>query len=201
MFDVVVSLCVLTLLFPLFVVVAAWIKIDSRGPVLFRQQRVGRYGKPFEILKFRTMRVSALAEGPQITVGNDPRITRAGTFLRRCKLDEFPQFFNVLCGEMSVVGPRPEVPKYVALYSAAQREAILGLRPGITDTASVAFRDESILLASADDPEHFYTQIVLPAKLEYAERYAVTHSLAGDIRIMLCTVFALFVRRRRTSNQ
>jgi len=190
-FDVLVSFFAILLLSPLLIALAAWVKIDSKGSALFRQTRVGRHGVPFEILKFRTMRADALAEGPQITVGNDSRITRAGAFLRPYKLDELPQFINVLRGEMSVVGPRPEVPRYVALYSQPQREAILSVRPGITDTASVEFRNESTLLEEADDPESFYRQVILPAKLEHAERYVRTHSLLGDLRIILRTVAAL----------
>ena len=193
-FDVLVSLCATVLLAPLLIALAAWVKIDSKGPALFRQKRVGRHGVPFEILKFRTMRADALAGGPQITVGNDSRITRAGAILRRYKLDELPQFFNVLRGEMSVVGPRPEVPRYVALYTERQKAAVLSVRPGITDAASLAFRNESDLLATADDPESFYTQVILPAKLAQAEAYVATHSLGGDIRIVLRTVAMLAAR-------
>ncbi|MET3913645.1 lipopolysaccharide/colanic/teichoic acid biosynthesis glycosyltransferase [Variovorax sp. OAS795] len=193
-FDVLVSICAIVLLSPLLIALAAWVKIDSKGSALFRQTRVGRHGVPFEILKFRTMRADASAEGPQITVGNDSRITRAGAILRRYKLDELPQFFNVLRGEMSVVGPRPEVPRYVALYTERQKAAVLSMRPGITDAASLAFRNESELLAKADDPESFYTQVILPAKLAQAEAYVATHSLGGDIRIVLRTVAMLAAR-------
>jgi len=193
-FDVLVSLCAIVLLAPLLIALAAWVKIDSKGPALFRQKRVGRHGVPFEILKFRTMRADASVEGPLITVGNDSRITRAGAILRRYKLDELPQFFNVLRGEMSVVGPRPEVPRYVALYTERQKAAVLSVRPGVTDAASLAFRNESDLLATADDPESFYTQVILPAKLAQAEAYVATHSLGGDIRIVLRTVAMLAVR-------
>jgi len=195
-FDVLVSLCAIVLLSPLLIAVAAWVKLDSSGPALFLQTRVGRYGKPFKILKFRTMRAGGPVGGPQITVGNDSRITRAGAFLRRYKLDELPQFFNVLRGEMSVVGPRPEVPRYVALYSERQKESVLSIRPGITDAASLVFRNESDLLASSDDPESFYTQVILPAKLAQAEAYVATHSLGGDIRIVLRTVAMLATRER-----
>lgn len=190
-FDVLMAFCAIVMLSPLLIAVAAWIKFDSKGPALFRQKRVGRRGKTFEILKFRTMRADAPADGLQITTGNDSRITRAGVILRQYKLDELPQFFNVLRGEMSVVGPRPEVPRYVELYSPRQRETILSVRPGITDSASVEFRNESALLESADDPECFYVQVVLPAKLEHAELYVATHSLMGDIRIVLRTIAAL----------
>ena len=133
-------------------VVAIAIKLDSRGPVLYRHRRVGHRWQPIDILKFRTMQVNAEAAGLQITVGQDPRITRAGSWLRRSKLDELPQLLNVLRGEMSMVGPRPEVPRYVALYPTDVREAVLSVRPGITDLASLAFRDESTLLAQSPDP-------------------------------------------------
>jgi lipopolysaccharide/colanic/teichoic acid biosynthesis glycosyltransferase len=190
-FDVLVSLCAIVVLAPLLIAITAWVKIDSKGPALFCQKRVGRHGRTFKILKFRTMCVGASAEGPQITIGNDSRITRAGSILRRHKLDELPQFFNVLRGEMSVVGPRPEVPRYFAFYSERQQETILSIRPGITDSASVEFRNESALLGEADDPEYFYTQVILPAKLEQAEHYVRTHTLLGDARIILCTIAAL----------
>jgi lipopolysaccharide/colanic/teichoic acid biosynthesis glycosyltransferase len=195
-FDICVALCVLLVLSPLLVAAAVWIKLDSQGPVLFRQQRVGWHGRLFAILKFRTMHHGAVGDGPRITVGADPRITRAGAFLRRYKIDEFPQFINVLRGEMSVVGPRPEVPHYVALYAPAQRDIVLSVRPGITDSASLAFKDEATLLAEADDPEAFYVTVVLPAKLEHAVRYVSSRSLLGDIKIVLRTASAIVVRRR-----
>lgn len=195
-FDLCVALGVLLALSPLLAAAALWIKLDSPGPVLFRQQRVGWRGRPFAILKFRTMRHAAMGEGLRITVGADPRLTRAGVFLRRHKIDEFPQFINVLRGEMSVVGPRPEVPHYVALYTQAQRDIVLSVRPGITDPASLVFKDESTLLAEADDPENFYVTEVMPAKLEHAAQYVATRSLLGDIRIVLRTAGAIVVRRK-----
>lgn len=195
-FDLCVALGVLLMLSPLLAAVALWIKLDSPGPVLFRQQRVGWRGRPFAILKFRTMRHAATGEGLRITVGADSRITRAGAFLRRHKIDEFPQFINVLRGEMSVVGPRPEVPHYVALYTSAQKDIVLSVRPGITDPASLVFQDESTLLAEADDPEAFYVTVVMPAKLEHAAHYVATRSMLRDIEIVLRTAGAIGARRK-----
>lgn len=194
-FDVLFAAAVLLLLSPLLLGVAAWIRLDSRGPVLFRQLRVGRDGREFRILKFRTMRVDAPARGPQITVGRDPRITRAGHFLRKYKIDEFPQFINVLVGDMSVVGPRPEVPRYVAMYPPATRALVLSVRPGITDLASIEYRDENELLGRSADPERTYVEQVMPAKLAYCERYVQERSFAGDIGIIGRTIAASFVNR------
>ena len=184
LFDVLFSAGALIVLAPLMLAVAVWIKIDSPGPVLFRQARVGRGGKLFNILKFRSMRVDAAAQGPQLTVGDDPRITRAGAWLRKYKIDEFPQFINVVLGDMSLVGPRPEVPRYVNLYPPAVRDLVLSVRPGITDTASIAYRDESEILRRSADPERTYVEQVLPAKLELSQRYVRERSLAGDLAII-----------------
>lgn len=194
LFDICFALCALVVSAPVLVGVSLWIKFDSRGPVLFRQQRVGLRGKPFGIYKFRTMRADRADTGSQITIGADPRITRAGAFLRKYKLDEFPQFFNVLIGDMSVVGPRPEVPRYVALYPPDARELILSVRPGITDLASLAYRDESVLLGSAADPEGLYVREILPAKLEHCLQYIRTRSLWLDLVIVERTVAAIFRR-------
>ena len=197
-FDLSVASCALLVLAPLLPVVALWIKLDSPGPVLFCQDRVGLRGRVFSIYKFRTMSAgSAAAGGAQITVGADPRITRAGQFLRRYKLDELPQFINVLKGEMSMVGPRPEVPRYVALYPPETRELVLSVRPGITDLASIAYRDENLLLATADDPEAFYVEVVLPAKLEYGIQYVRAHTLWLDLVIVGKTIAALVGRSDR----
>ncbi len=191
LFDITLSLLALALLFPLLLAVALWVRLDSPGPVLFRQQRVGRGGRLFGILKFRTMQVNAEAAGLQITVGQDPRITSAGRWLRRSKLDELPQLLNVLRGEMSMVGPRPEVPRYVALYPADQRATVLSVRPGITDLASLAFRDESTLLARSADPERTYVEEILPIKLRHACDYVVRRSLWLDLRILALTALVL----------
>lgn len=194
LFDIVFAALALLLLCPLLLAVALWVRLDSPGPALFRQQRVGRGGRPFHIYKFRTMRADAEAAGPQITVGADARITRAGAWLRHAKVDELPQFLNVLRGDMSVVGPRPEVPRYVALYPSDVRETVLGVRPGITDLASIAFRDEGSLLARSADPERTYVEQVLPAKLLYAQRYVRTRSLWLDLRIIAWTILAVLGR-------
>ncbi len=191
LFDITLSLLALVLLCPLLLAVALWVRLDSQGPVLFRPQRVGRGGRLFGILKSRTMQVNAEAAGLQITVGQDPRITSAGRWLRRSKLDELPQLLNVLRGEMSMVGPRPEVPRYVALYPADQRATVLSVRPGITDLASLAFRDESTLLARSADPERTYVEEILPIKLRHACDYVVRRSLWLDLRILALTALVL----------
>ena len=194
MFDVAVAACGLVVLAPLVLALAVWIRLDSPGPALFRQERVGRGGKTFRIHKFRTMRDGPIGTGPAITVGADPRITRAGAFLRRHKLDELPQLIDVLRGDMSVVGPRPEVPRYVATYPPALRIKVLSVRPGITDPASLQFRDESALLARAADPEREYREVVLPQKLRLAADYVDTASLGGDLRLIAATLRALWSR-------
>lgn len=191
LFDLVFAVLTLLLLSPLLLLVALWVRLDSPGPVFFRQQRVGRSGRLFGIYKFRTMYTGAEAKGLQLTVGADTRITRAGTWLRSSKVDELPQFLNVLRGDMSVVGPRPEVPKYVALYPIEMRSVVLSVRPGITDLASIAFRDESDVLASSSAPERAYLEQILPAKLRWAEQYVRTRSLWLDLRIIVWTVLAV----------
>ena len=187
-FDVLFAALGLLLLAPLLVLVALWIKLDSPGPVFFRQERVGRFGVPFRIHKFRTMTHEPAHGGPQITVGDDDRITRAGAVLRRAKLDELPQLIDVLRGAMSFVGPRPEVPRYVAVYPAELRDKVLSVRPGITDLASIQYRDESALLARAADPEREYREVVLPAKLRLAAEYVDHATLATDLRLIGLTL-------------
>lgn len=195
LFDIVLSVLALVLLAPLLVVISAWVKLDSSGPVFFRQERVGRYGVSFRIHKFRTMTHSASPSGPLITVGADARITQAGQFLRRSKLDELPQLIDVLIGRMSFVGPRPEVPRYVAIYPPLLRDKVLSVRPGITDIASLEFRNESDLLARASDPEREYKEVVLPAKLKLAAQYVDSASLATDLRLIALTLKALLGAR------
>jgi lipopolysaccharide/colanic/teichoic acid biosynthesis glycosyltransferase len=190
LFDILASAVGLVILAPLLLLAALAVRLDSAGPALFRQVRVARGGRPFKMLKFRSMRNSAANSGPLITTAGDARITTVGAFLRRTKLDELPQLINVLKGDMSLVGPRPEVPKYVALYPADLREVILSVRPGITDEASIEFREESALLATADDPELRYIQEILPRKLELYAQYARHHSFLGDLGIILRTVFS-----------
>lgn len=191
LFDIVCAGIGLLLLSPLLLAVAAWVKLDSPGPVMFRQERVGRFGASFRIHKFRTMRVDAPRLGPQITIGDDARITRSGRWLRASKVDELPQLWDVLRGAMSLVGPRPEVPRYVALYPAELRELVLSVRPGITDPASLSFRNESELLARAEDPEREYVEVVMPMKLRLAADYVRNASLGGDIRLILATLGAI----------
>ncbi|WP_431259105.1 sugar transferase [Roseateles chitinivorans] len=191
LFDIFCAGVGLLLLSPLLLAVAVWIRLDSRGPVMFRQERVGRFGRTFRIHKFRTMRVDAPALGPQITIGDDARITRSGRWLRASKVDELPQLWDVLRGAMSLVGPRPEVPRYVALYPAELRELVLSVRPGITDPASLSFRNESELLARAEDPEREYVEVVMPMKLGLAADYVRNASLGGDIRLILATLGAI----------
>jgi lipopolysaccharide/colanic/teichoic acid biosynthesis glycosyltransferase len=193
LFDLLGALLALLLLAPLLLGVALWIKLDSRGPVFYRQERVGRFGVPFFIHKFRSMHAGAA--GLPITVGDDPRITRAGRVLRRTRLDELPQFIDVLLGHMSLVGPRPEVPRYVALYPAGLRERALAVRPGLTDPASLAYIDEAALLAAAADPEREYVERILPAKLKAAVDYAETASLASDLALLARTVWTLLRQR------
>lgn len=195
LFDILASALGLLLLSPLLLGVALWIKWDSPGPVMFRQERVGRFGRPFFIHKFRSMRVDAPALGPQITIGEDPRITRSGRFIRRSKLDELPQLWDVLRGAMSLVGPRPEVPRYVALYPPALREIVLSVRPGITDPASLAFRNESEQLAASADPERTYVEEILPAKLALMVDYVESASLGGDLKWVWRTVRGVWLWR------
>ncbi len=170
---------------PLLLIAAAAVRLTSRGPVMFHQERVGLRGRPFHIHKFRTM--CAAAAGPAITAGRDPRITRVGAVLRRLKFDELPQLFNVLKGEMNFIGPRPELPRYVDLYPAAQREVILSVPPGMTDLASLTFIDESRLLGEAADPERFYVETLMPAKRRLAEAYVRARNGWLDLRILLAT--------------
>lgn len=189
--DLVTALLGLVLLSPVMLVIAAAVRLDSPGPAFFRQQRVARGGRIFEILKFRSMRDLPAGSGKLITVEHDSRITMVGAFLRRTKLDELPQLINVLKGDMSLVGPRPEVSKYVDLYPAEIRALVLSVRPGITDEASIEFRNESALLASAVDPESCYITEILPRKLEIYARYAQKHTLLGDLRILARTLLAV----------
>lgn len=201
LFDVTCAGLGLLLLSPVLLVIALLVKLESSGPVFFRQVRVGLHEKPFKIFKFRTMREGAEKLGGQLTVGQDRRVTRVGRFLRAAKLDELPQLFNVITGEMSLVGPRPEVPRYVALYTSRQRE-VFRVRPGITDLASLKFRNESELLAAAADPESFYVNEVMPAKLELNLRYIAAQSLSFDLGIILKTLWrVLFPEKIETSPQ
>ena len=182
--DVLAAAAGLLLLAPLFLLIAIAIKLDSAGPVFYRQERVGRHGRPFRIFKFRTMSVAPATGGVPLTVAGDRRITRVGAVLRRTKLDELAQLIDVLRGTMSLVGPRPEVPRYVAHYPPQWRERLLSVRPGITDFASVRYRDENELLAQATDPEREYIDVILPTKLQYALHYVDRPTLANDLRVI-----------------
>jgi lipopolysaccharide/colanic/teichoic acid biosynthesis glycosyltransferase len=194
LFDLLVASVALVLLSPLLLAIALWIKLDSPGPVIFRQQRVGRSGRLFTIHKFRTMVAEAPQRGPQITVGQDPRITGAGVLLRRSKLDELPQLLDVLAGHMSLVGPRPELPDYVAHYPADLRDRVLAVRPGITDPVSLELADESDMLARATDPEREYVEVLLPRKLRAAAAYAEHATLATDLWVIARTLRLLWAR-------
>lgn len=186
-FDLLAALLGLLILLPFLLVIALVIRLEGRGPVFFRQVRVGRHGRPFNIWKFRTMVVDAERLGRQLTVGEDKRITRSGAWLRRWKLDELPQLFNVVRGEMGLVGPRPEVPRYVALYTPEQRK-VLSLRPGITDLASIAYRNESELLEGREDPESYYIQYILPEKIRINLDYAARAGIFRNIQVVLATL-------------
>ena len=193
-FDLALAAPALLVASPLLVALALWVRVDSPGPALFRQQRVGRGGRLFRIHKFRTMQAAG-GDGPQVTAAGDARVTRAGRWLRATKLDELPQLIDVLLGDMSLVGPRPEVPRFMAQYPHDARRIILSVRPGITDRAAIEFRDEERLLAAAPDPEAAYVQRIMPVKQRYYLDYVAHHSLAGDLRILLDTVRALWMRK------
>jgi len=187
-FDLLASTFGLLVLAPLMVLVALWIKWDSPGPVFFRQERVGYKGKLFRIHKFRTMVVEAERLGLQITVGTDSRVTRVGQWMRKYKLDELPQLIDVWMGDMSLVGPRPEVPRYVALYPPEMRDLIQTVRPGITDKASIEFKDENEILGKSSDPHHAYITDVLPIKLNYYADYVNSRSFFGDLVLIFKTL-------------
>jgi len=197
-FDAIASGIALLITAPLLALIAVAVRCDSPGPTLYKQRRVGRGGKEFTILKFRSMRVEPTGSaGRQITAADDPRVTRVGRFLRRSKLDELPQLWNVLRGDMSLVGPRPEVPAYVSRYTAEQRR-VLDYRPGITCASSLEAIDEEAVLAAADDPETLYTERLMPRKVEAAIRYARTATLGSDVAVMVKT--GVGVTRRSAEN-
>ena len=185
-FDIISSLLGLILLSPFMIIIAILIKFDSKGPIFFKQVRVTKNGREFKIFKYRTMRVGS-DKFSQITVGKDSRITKVGDFLRKYKLDEIPQLINVLIGDMSLVGPRPEVPKYVALYTKEQRE-ILKVRAGITDYASIEFSNENDILANEADPEKAYIEKIMPRKIELNKKYLSEISVMTDVKIILLTI-------------
>lgn len=189
-FDLTASLIGVAILLPLFVVVAVLIFFGDGWPVLFKQTRVGLNGAPFKVLKFRTMYKDAERAGQLTVSGRDPRITPSGYFLRKYKLDELPQLFNVIKGDMSLVGPRPEVPAYVELYTNDQKR-VLSVKPGITDAASLEFINENELLADADDPQKYYKEVILPRKLGLQLNYVDQRSFMGDLSIIVKTVVGI----------
>jgi lipopolysaccharide/colanic/teichoic acid biosynthesis glycosyltransferase len=184
--DIVFSLGFILVLSPVLLLIAIWIKLDSTGPVFYLQERIGLHRKPFRIYKFRTMHPDADKRGLLTVGGRDPRVTSAGYYLRKFKLDELPQFFNVLGGSMSLVGPRPEVKRYVDLYNSTQLN-VLNLKPGITDYASIEYSDENEILGKASDPERTYIDEIMPAKLELNLKYINDQSFITDCKILLRT--------------
>jgi len=190
-FDIIFSLIGIIILIPFYLIIAIAISLDSKGGVIYRQKRTGKNGIPFDVMKFRTMRPDSFSKG-SLTIGDrDPRVTKIGYFLRKYKLDELPQLFNVLLGDMSFVGPRPEVEKYTKLYNEEQKK-VLSVRPGITDKASIKYRNESELLAKSEDPEKTYVDVIMPEKLNINLAYIENNSVGKDIEIIFETIFAIF---------
>lgn len=193
LFDIVASGCGLVILSPLFIILAIWIKLDSKGPVFYRQVRVGRGNRDFQLYKFRSMRVGADKQGLITVGGRDPRITRSGFFIRKYKLDEFPQLINVFIGDMSLVGPRPEVRKYVDMYTPEQLR-VLSVRPGITDLASIRYRNENELLEQAENPDEYYEQVIMQDKLRINLEYVENHSFWNDIKLIFMTFWEIVAK-------
>ena len=194
LFDIVASGLGLIVLSPLFLILAIWIKYDSKGPVFYRQVRVGRYNKDFRIFKFRSMRVGA-DKGSLVTIGShDPRVTRSGYFIRKFKFDELPQLINVFLGEMSLVGPRPEVRHYVDYWTPEQLH-VLDVRPGITDPASIKFRNENELMEKADDPEKYYIEVIMQEKIKLYLDYVEKHSFWYDLGLIFKTFWVIVKER------
>ena len=193
LFDMIASGFGLLVLSPLFLILAIWVKLDSPGPVFYRQIRVGRNNKDFKLFKFRSMRVGSDKKGLITVGGHDPRVTRSGYYIRKYKLDEFPQLINVFIGNMSLVGPRPEVRKYVDLYTPEQMR-VLDVRPGITDLASIRYRNENELLETVEDPETYYRTVIMQDKLRINLEYVRHHSFFGDIRLIFDTLLIVVKR-------
>jgi lipopolysaccharide/colanic/teichoic acid biosynthesis glycosyltransferase len=189
-FDLLFSFTILTLFLPFGILISMLIMIGSKGGVFYRQERIGRHGKPFMLLKFRSMRIDSDQQG-KLTVGmNDSRITQIGLFIRKYKLDEFPQFINVLLGEMSIVGPRPEVEEFVSLYNSSQKR-VLEVKPGVTDYASIEYFNENAILAEANDPKKTYIEIIMPEKIRLNEKYISNPTLAHDLKIIFRTILRI----------
>lgn len=193
LFDLIVSLTGLLILSPLFLIIGFAIKISDKGPVFFRQIRAGRNGRDFLIYKFRTMKKAPSHVEGNFNPGDRSRVTSVGKFLRRSKLDELPQLINVLKGDMSMVGPRPEIPRWVTVYPE-RWEKVLSVRPGITDNSSILFRDEESMLSQSENPEKTYREIILPKKLGLYEEYVDTHSFLGDIKLIFKTIISVFYK-------
>ena len=190
LFDILLSGIGLLIISPLFLIVAIWIKLDSPGPIFYRQVRVGRYNKDFRIFKFRSMRIGS-DKGSLVTIGGrDPRITRSGYFIRKFKIDELPQLINVLVGDMSLVGPRPEV-RHSVNYWTEEQMHVLDVRPGITDPASIKFRNENELLAQAEDPEKYYIEVIMQEKIKLYLDYVKKNSLCYDIKLIFQTFWVI----------
>ena len=193
-FDFISAFVGLLFLSPLLLVVALWIKFDSMGPIFFRQERIGLHGTPFQIHKFRSMSVNT-EQSSRLTIGNDARITKAGHFIRKYKIDELPQLIDVLIGSMSLVGPRPEVAEFMDRYDPITREKILSVRPGITDWASIQMIDENEILDQYDNPKQAYIDIIMPMKSEYYVNYAESHTFHEDLKIIFATIFKIIKRQ------
>lgn len=192
-FDIVASGLGLLVLSPLFLVLAVWIKLDSDGPVFYRQVRVGRHNRDFKLFKFRSMRVGSDKNGLITVGGHDPRVTRSGYFIRKYKLDELPQLINVFIGDMSLVGPRPEVRKYVDMYTPEQMH-VLDVRPGITDMASIRYRNENELLEQAEDPDRYYVEVIMQDKLRINLEYVAKHSFLFDLGLIFKTFWEIITK-------
>ena len=193
LFDIIFSSLGIIILSPFLIIIAVSIKLDSKGPVIFKQVRVGRRGNPFKVFKFRTMINDAEKYGEQITVGGDKRITKIGAFLRKYKIDEFPQLFNILRGDMSFVGPRPEVPKYVALYNDEQKK-VLNVRPGLTDIASIKYKNENEILKKSSDPINTYIKEIMPEKLGLYKEYINNYNIHIDMKLIFKTIIEVFLK-------
>lgn len=194
LFDIIASACGLIVLSPIFLIMAIWIMLDSKGPVFYRQVRVGRHNKDFRIYKFRSMCVNA-DKGSLVTIGcRDPRITRSGRFIRKYKLDEFPQLINVFLGQMSLVGPRPEVRHYVDCWTPEQMH-VLDVRPGITDPASIKFRNENELMEKAENPEDYYINVIMQEKIKLYLEYVQNASFFYDIKLIFQTFKVIITER------
>ena len=192
-FDILLAAIGVLILLPLFLVVVVWIKFDSQGPAFYKQIRVGKDNRDFKLLKFRSMRIGSDKAGLLTIGGRDPRVTQSGYFIRKYKIDELPQLINVLLGEMSLVGPRPEVRKYVELYNADQRKVLL-VKPGITDLASLEYFNENELLSQSTNPEQTYVEVVMPHKLKLNLKYIERAGLVTDVQIILRTIKRIVLR-------